>query len=49
MPVFGPITAYKEAKFSFKMSGPIGPHVRVKNKEKQFPQNKDDAIPKAER
>lgn len=31
------------------MSGPIGLHVRMKDKEKQFPQKKGNVIPKAEK
>lgn len=49
MPIFRPIPVPREKDLSSKMSGPFGPHVRVKDKEKQFPQEKDDAFPKAER
>lgn len=46
MSVFRLITVPKEAGLSFKMSGPIGPHVRARNKEKQFPQRRVILFPK---
>lgn len=46
MSVFRLITVPKEAGLSFKMSGPIGPHVRIRNKEKQLPQRQVILFPK---
>ena len=37
----------REGGLPLKISGPIGLHIRVRNKEKQFPQQKGDAVPRA--